>query len=181
MAAFVTQTNIITAVALHLTAESAVPTSLPAAGASMDWTTSPDGWTPFNFKFAEDAFTVSKNDQKRIVIQPSGVANKTRVIELPETIDAIDATAYEIGGVVLAYATNWTVANGIYEPNSAGHTAYRAVIIEYGGIGFYYFPKVTISVDPAAGGIWTPGSQKVKIEVYGTTTIPSGARWYQYQ
>jgi len=180
MAAFETQTNRITAVAIHLTAETAVPTK-PAAGANMDWSAEPDGWKEIGFKFAEDAFAVSKNDQKRIVVQPPGVPNKTRVIELPETIDAAEFTAYEIGGLVFGYATNYTEVNGVYTPNTAGHTTYRALIIEYGGVGLKYFPKVTISVDWPTGGIWTLGTQKGKIEVFGTSTIPAGAQWHQYQ
>ena len=180
MAAFETQTNIITAVALHLTSESAVPT-LPSAGANMDWASKPSGWEQIGFKFAEDAFSASKGDQKRLVVQPPGAPTKTRVIELPETIDSEEFTAYEIGGVVFAYATNYTETNGIYEPNSAGHSTYRALIVEYGGVGLMYFPKVTISVDLPTGGIWVLGTQKGKIEVYGTTSIPSGFQWHQYQ
>ncbi|MCL4735380.1 MAG: hypothetical protein KJ050_10640 [Candidatus Omnitrophica bacterium] len=180
MPAFETQTNIITAVALHLTAESAVPT-LPSPGASIDWTASPGGWEKFDFKFAEDAFATSKNDQKRIVIQPPGVPNKTRVIELPETVDSAEFTAYEIGGIVFGYATNYTESNGVFTPNTDGHTAYRSLIIEYGGIGLQYFPKVTISVDWPTGGVWEPGKQKGRFEVFGTSTIPSGAQWHQYQ
>lgn len=179
MAAFETQTNRITGVAIHLTAESAVPT-LPAAGENMAWATNPGGWAAVGFKFAEDAFAPAKGDQKRIVVWPPGEPMKTRVIELPECIDSIDFTAYEIGGIVLGYATNWTETNGVYSPNSAGHTTNRALIIEYGGVGFEYFPKVTISVDSPAGGVWTLGTQKGKIEVLGTSTIPSGHQWHQY-
>lgn len=179
MAAFDTATNRITAVAIHATAETAVPT-LPAAGANLDLSGLPSGWAAVGFEFAEDAFKFTEGDRKRIEVWPPAANMKTRVIEKPPSVSNFDFTSYEVGHALYQHCTNMTESNGMFESDSE-HSVYRALLIEIGGVGCIYFPKVTIEASLPSGAVWTLSTQAGKVEIYGTTTIPSGYQWYDYQ
>lgn len=165
--------------AIHATAETAAPT-LPSAGANLDLSALPGGWAKVGFEFAEDAFAFSEGDRKRLEVWPPAAPMKTRVIEKPPSVSSFDFTSYEVGERLYQHCTNMAEANGVYEPLDE-HSAYRAVLIEIGGVGCIYFPKVTVEASLPAGGVWSLNTQKGKIEIYGTTTVPSGYRWYEYQ
>lgn len=179
MAAFETNTNRITAVAIHATSETAVPT-LPSAGDDLDLTTSPGGWAEVGFEFADDAFKYSEGDRKRLEVWPPAAPMKTRIIEKPPSVSSFEFTSYEVGAKLYAHCTNMSVSNGTYEALTE-HSAYRALMIEIGGVGVIYFPKVTIEASLPSGGVWNLNTQGGKVEVFGTDTIPSGYQWYEYQ
>lgn len=172
-------TGIFTSVAIHDTAEAAVPT-LPAAGGVMDWSAQPGGWEEVAFQFAEDAFKFAQGDRKRIEVWAPALPMKTKVIQKPPAVSAFDFVAYEVGEKLYQYCTNMVEVLGVFTPLE-DHASYKAMIIEVGEVGVIYFPKITIEAELPAGGVWSLSTQNGHVEVYGTDTNLAGYQWIQYQ
>lgn len=170
-------TYVVQSVALA-TAETAIPSPLPSFGALIDWSAYV-AWTECPFEFAEDAFDFTNVDENAIIIKPPARPVKTKKIRNTVGIESIGFTAYEIGGKVYDWATNASEASGVYTFSQI-HTR-KAMIMEFGGIGLLYFPSVEIQCDPPVGGVWTKGTQKGLIDVFGTDTIIAGYQWVQLQ
>jgi hypothetical protein len=171
-------TGIFTSVAIHNTAEAAVPV-FPAAGALMNWTGDPGGWKKVKFEFAEDAFKFTQGDRKRIEVWAPALPMKTKVIQKPPAVSAFDFVSYEVGDKLYQYCTNMTAVNGVYTPLN-DHASFKALIIEVGEVGAIYFPKVTLEAELPAGGVWSLSTQNGHVEVYGTSTNQAGFQWHQY-
>jgi len=164
--------------------ETAVPTTLPDTGSSLDWTATDSGencygWTVRDFKFTEDAFEIVEVDDDSIAVHPPEIENKVAKVRVGIGIDSVVFTSYEMGAKVLVWGTNTTDTSDVWT-ESATFTR-LACIMEYEGLGLYYFPSVEIKVRPPAGGIKTLGTQEVLIDVFGTASVPTGYEWYQYQ
>lgn len=172
-------TGIFASVAIHATAEAAVPV-FPAAGSLMSWVGNPSGWTKVAFEFAEDAFKFTEGDRKRIEFWAPALPMKSKVIEKPPAASFFDFVSYEVGHKLYQYCTNMTGVNGVYTALTA-HASYKALIIEVGEVGALYFPKIHVEASLPTGGVWSPTTQAGKVEIFGTTALPAGYKWCHFQ
>jgi hypothetical protein len=107
-------------------------------------------------------------------LQEKKVAKMRFSVDSP---DSVIFKSFEIGSKVFEFATNITTVGNVYT-KSTEHTR-RSVIIEIGGVGFHYMPSVEIITNSPVGGLKTLGTQEVKIDIFGTDSIPSGYEWIQ--
>lgn len=165
--------------------ETAVPTTLPDTGSSMDWTETSSGencygWTVNDFLISEDDFEFTDAEGNPVIVDPPTANKKVAILrDKADTPDQIRFTSYEVGAKVLAWATNITVATAKHTKSDT--FTRKALIIEIGGLGLHYFPSVEIMVGTSGGGYKTLSTQTVTAEVFGTSTYPTGYEYHHYQ
>ena len=171
---------------LAIAAEGTVsPTTLPNTGSSLDWTATAsgenaNGWTVADFELAEDEFEFNDSEGNPITVKPPMSQKKVAIIrDEPDTPDSLTFTTYEAGSLVFAWGTNTTDTSGVVT-KSYTHTR-RALIVELQGFGIHWFPSVEILTGTPKGGIKALATQGCLVEIFGTTTYPTGYIFTQYQ
>jgi len=163
--------------------EQAAPTTLPELGERIDWTKIASGedmfgWEAVDFVLSEDEFEFTEPDTDEIVVKAPLQEKKVAKMRFGvDTPDMVVFKSYEIGAKILAFATNVSNTGSIYTKTTT-YTR-RAMLVEIGGMGFHYFPSVEISAGAISGGVKQLSAQEVKVDIFGTATIPSGYQWHQ--
>lgn len=163
-------TNRIHALALG-TAEVSPPTAV-ALGSSIDFDSEGD-WTAAPFNLADEDIDIQPVEEDNMVIKPPTASLKFDQVEFGDGIERVVFTSYEIGAQVMGWATNLTESSGTWT-SSATHANRVAIVLEFAKQGYLYLPSVTIKMGAIKGGPKKPATQGVIIDVFGTSTYPSG-------
>lgn len=177
-----TETGVVVQIAFGADGQAA-PTTLPDLGERIDWTKTASGeamqgWQAVDFVLAEDEFEFVEPDTDEIVVKAPLQEKKVAKMRFGvDTPDQVVFKSFEVGAKILDFATNVSKAGAVYTKTTT--FTRRAMIIEIGGLGFHYFPSVEISAGAISGGVKQLSAQEVKVDVFGTSTIPSGYQWVQ--
>ncbi len=123
--------------------EGTSPPSTVAVGSNIDWDSEAD-WTAQPFEFSDEDFEITAADTDPINARGAGMplkAGQFRDVP-PFLIDSFQTTTDEAGDELKDWAGNWDEDNGVYTPKQT--VSRKAVIIEFEGLCFVYFPSVEI-------------------------------------
>ena len=179
--------SVVRCIAIHPTAGTAMET-LPNQGSNVDWSTTA-GWTFIGTMADTEADQCLKEDTltrgfERLYspIQcDTGGAPEDHVIKRIAALP-FEALVYNARDDLLALdsnlSTTGSVTGGVYT------TSKRTVAVEINGQGTVYYPQCIVAMTEMTGAVSGDDAGNVwKLEIMpeGTTTIPAGFQYHEYQ
>lgn len=161
---------------------SAIPT-LPAPGSNITYA---DPWltTIGGQPGASDDAYLAEDDveitplYEGIPINPPLAQNKLGEIVIKNAIEMVKFGVYSMKQAVLALSSTATSSsNAVTEGTTI---TYKAMVIEYTGIGILYFPRVQVKLVTPQGAVKSLASNVIECMVEGTNSFPSGYAWYTF-
>ena len=162
--------------------ESAVPT-LPAQGSDITWTTpwlTTLGGQPGDSDDAyldEDSIDVTPIEES-LTDDPPLAQNKLGEVMFKNGIEMVAFTTYSVKQAVFDLSSTSVATSNVTEEGVT--ITYRAMCIEYTGVGLLYFPKVRVKVSGVPSAIKDHSKVELEAVVFGTTTIPAGWQWHEF-
>ena len=176
----------IRAIAIHPAANTAMPT-LVDQGSNIDWTTA--GFTRIGTLADAEAGICLKEDTvtrgfERLysAIQcDTGGAAEDHVLKRIAALD-FEFLVFTARDELLALDSNLSTTGSVTDHTYT--TTKRTLAVEINGEGTVYYPQVVIAVDQMEGAVSGDDAgnvYKVMVMVEGTTAIPMGAQFHEYQ
>ena len=153
---------------------SAVPTALPIPGNNITWS-SP--WTEIAVDLGEEDIAFTLREESLDIEGPLD-QNRQSEIMFKNGIDTVTFGIYQLAQEAFALSSTNATTSNIEEEGTT--ITYRAMCFEFTGIGLLYLPKVRIKPLTLSGSIKTQAKMVYEGKVFGTTTIPSGYQWHEF-
>ena len=155
-------------------ASSAVATALPIPGSNLTWA-SP--WTEIAVDLGEEDISFAMREESLDIEGPLD-QNRQSEIMFKNGIDTITFGLYEVAQAAFALSSTNATSSNIEEEGLT--ITYRAIGLEFNGIGLLYLPKVRLKPVQLTGKIKTQATMVYEGKVFGTSTIPSGWQWHAF-
>lgn len=180
-------TNFVNRVAIHPTAETAMP-ALAALGSNIAQATwSGAGWTTLgSVNQHGDDVDLDADSIDTPFLAEEGIIQPPRSMTREETVafqsgaDAFEIPCYDTSQDLMDLDSNADSDGVVWE--KGGTMTYRAVAIEIAGLAVKYFPKCLIRVMSDNGGYAgdNPGKVTLQVVPHATSTIPGGMQKHYY-
>lgn len=180
-------TNIINRIALHATAETALPT-LPAAGSNIstaDWGTA--GYVTMggrnsrgdDYDFDEEEVNIlSVENNYADISAPLSDGLDARHI-LSRKLNDIELNLYDIDTAILSMDSAIDLTSSVLKWDDPTSPTYRSVAVEIYGEGIFYFPKCFVTLEEMNGSIGEAVRTKMVIKPVNTSSLPNGGWSYE--
>lgn len=182
-------TSVVHRISVHPTAETSPP-SAPALNANLAAATLiAAGWTTIGSKDRGDDCDIDSDKvtvnfmKEGTKILPPGSLTARKSINRHAGASDLAFVAYDVAEDIISLDSNMDVTSHNAEFTTT--QTERAVLIEYDGLKWQYFPKVVLNITKSEGG-FGPGDDAVAKasftgDVLGTDTYPGGVNEYFYQ
>lgn len=182
------ETSLISRVAIHATASSALPT-LPAKGVNI----AKSAWTTATFKtlgsvsrhgddadITDDSIEMTTERVVQEIMQTRGM-QRDDIILLQNRITEFSIVCEDASETLMALASDIAITSN--EATFDEALAFRAVAIEVNGLWIDYFPKCAVFVDSPSAGYGEDGKAMLTLVCMpvSTAAYPTGwsREWYQ--